>query len=82
MSANYDVLIVGAGPAGLTAGLYASRARVRTCCLERLSPGGQAALTARVENYPGVDVPLSGLELCQRMEKQARAFGLEKKLGA
>jgi len=77
MSANYDVLIVGAGPAGLTAGLYASRARVRTCCLERLSPGGQAALTARVENYPGVDVPLSGLELCQRMEKQARAFGLE-----
>jgi thioredoxin reductase (NADPH) len=77
MSVNYDVLIVGAGPAGLTAGLYASRARVRACCLERLSPGGQAALAARVENYPGVGEPVSGLELCRRMEKQARAFGLE-----
>jgi len=78
MSTNYDVLIIGAGPAGLTAGLYASRARVRTCCLERLpSPGGQAALTGIVENYPGIDEPVAGLELCRRMERQARSFGLE-----
>lgn len=77
MSTNYDMLIIGAGPAGLTAGLYGCRARVRACCLERLATGGQAALTARVENYPGFDEPVSGLELCQRMEKQARAFGLE-----
>lgn len=77
MFTNCDMVIIGAGPAGLTAGLYASRARVHVCCLERLSPGGQAALTARVENYPGVDEPISGLELCRRMEKQARSFGLE-----
>ncbi|MCX5799821.1 MAG: thioredoxin-disulfide reductase [Candidatus Eisenbacteria bacterium] len=77
MSTNYEMLIIGAGPAGMTAGLYASRARVRVCCFERLSPGGQAALTARVENYPGIEDPISGIELCRRMEKQARSFGLE-----
>jgi len=77
MPTDYDMIIVGAGPAGLTAGLYASRARVKTCCIERLSPGGQAALTARVENYPGIEELITGLELCQRMERQARSFGLE-----
>jgi len=74
---RFDVLIIGAGPAGLTAGLYVSRAGWRAGCLERLSPGGQAALTSRVENYPGLEEPVSGFELCRRMEAQARQFGLE-----
>jgi thioredoxin reductase (NADPH) len=72
-----DLIIIGAGPAGLTAGLYACRAKWRACCLERLSPGGQAGLTAKVENYPGFEEPLSGLELARKMEAQARRFGLE-----
>ncbi len=72
-----DVLIIGAGPAGLTAGLYVSRARWSCCCVERISPGGQAALTAKVENYPGFEEPVAGFELCKRMENQARRFGLE-----
>ncbi|KPJ59868.1 MAG: thioredoxin reductase [Latescibacteria bacterium DG_63] len=77
MSANSDVLIVGAGPAGLTAGLYASRAGLRVRCLEKMTAGGTAALTAKVENYPGFDEPISGFDLGQRMEKQARRFGLD-----
>ncbi|MFH0779138.1 MAG: thioredoxin-disulfide reductase [Candidatus Eisenbacteria bacterium] len=77
MSSEYNIVIVGAGPAGLAAGLYAARARMRTCCVESLAPGGQAALTARVENYPGFEEPLSGAELTGRMEAQARRFGLE-----
>ena len=71
------MLIIGAGPAGLTAGLYASRAGWQAGCLERLAPGGQAALTARVENYPGFEEPVSGFELCRKMEAQARQFGAQ-----
>jgi len=74
---RFDVLIIGAGPAGLTAGLYASRAGWRAGCLERLAPGGQAALTAVVENYPGFEQPIGGFELCSRMEAQARKSGME-----
>ena len=74
---RFDVLVIGAGPAGLTAGLYASRAGWRAACLERLAPGGQAALTSRVENYPGFEEPVSGFELTRRMEAQARQFGME-----
>jgi thioredoxin reductase (NADPH) len=74
---RFDVLIIGAGPAGLTAGLYASRAGWKAGCLERLAPGGQAALTSKVENYPGFEEPVSGFELCRKMEAQARQFGLE-----
>ena len=70
-------MIIGAGPAGLTAGLYASRAGWRAGCLERLAPGGQAALTAVVENYPGFEQPIGGFELCSRMEAQARKSGME-----
>ncbi|MBN1504314.1 MAG: thioredoxin-disulfide reductase [Candidatus Eisenbacteria bacterium] len=74
---RFDVLVIGAGPAGLTAGLYVSRAGWRAACLERLAPGGQAALTSRVDNYPGFDEPVSGFELCRRMEAQAKRFGVE-----
>ena len=76
MSKDYELIIIGGGPAGLTAGIYASRARRRTVLLEKQGCGGQMALTWEVENYPGVE-KVSGFELGQRMEKQARGFGLE-----
>ena len=78
----YDVLIIGGGPGGLTAGIYAGRARLKVGMLERLMPGGQVASTEWVENYPGFEEGISGLDLMQRMEKQARKFGLEILSGA
>lgn len=71
-----DLIIIGAGPAGLTAGLYASRARVRTILLERLAPGGQVLTTDLVENYPGFPEGISGYELVERMKRQTEKFGL------
>lgn len=71
-----DLIIVGAGPAGLAAGMYASRARVRVRLLEKGVPGGQVNDTSTVENYPGVGV-ITGAELAAQMESQAKGFGLE-----
>ncbi len=71
-----DLIIIGGGPAGLTAGMYAGRARLRVKLLEKAIPGGQINSTSMVENYPGVE-PISGAELSARMEKQAVDFGLE-----
>jgi thioredoxin reductase (NADPH) len=76
MSKEYELIIIGGGPAGLTAGIYASRARRKTVLLEKQMCGGQMALTWEVENYPGVG-KISGFELGQRMETQAKEFGLE-----
>lgn len=76
MSKEYELIIIGGGPAGLTAGIYASRARRKTILLEKMMCGGQMALTWEVENYPGVG-KISGFELGQRMETQAKEFGLE-----
>ncbi|MDI6782776.1 MAG: thioredoxin-disulfide reductase [bacterium] len=73
----YDVIIVGGGPAGLTAGLYTSRSRLKTLLLERFMPGGQVALTDFIENYPGFPEGIKGLELMQKMEAQAVRFGLQ-----
>lgn len=73
----FDVIIVGGGPAGLTAGLYTSRARLKSLLIERGFAGGQVMTAEWVENYPGFDEGISGIELSQRMEKQARKFGLE-----
>jgi thioredoxin reductase (NADPH) len=74
---EYDLLIAGGGPAGLTAGLYAARARLRTLLIENMAPGGQTTSTFRVENYPGFPDGISGLDLAQAMERQAKRFGLE-----
>ena len=73
---TYDIVIIGAGPAGLAAGLYAARARRRTVLLERAVTGGQIALTSTVENYPGVD-EADGFELGQAMQRQAEKYGME-----
>ncbi|HDN64777.1 MAG TPA: thioredoxin-disulfide reductase [Methanosarcinales archaeon] len=72
----YDVVIVGAGPAGITAGIYAKRARLSTIVIEKLGVGGQIVLSDSVENYPGFP-EISGYELMQKFEEQARSFDLE-----
>ncbi len=74
---KYDLVIVGAGPAGLTSAIYGVRAGLKTAVIEKLIPGGQAALTSTIENYPGFDEPVSGPELMERMKKQAENLGVE-----
>ncbi|RLJ75450.1 thioredoxin reductase (NADPH) [Salisediminibacterium halotolerans] len=76
----YDVVIIGAGPAGMTAAVYTSRANMSTVMLERGMPGGQMANTEDVENYPGYDSIL-GPDLSQKMFDHARKFGAEYKYG-
>ena len=73
----YDILILGGGGAGLTAALYTSRAKLSTLLLEKLTPGGQIALTDLVENYPGFPEGITGGEISQRMEDQAKRYGTE-----
>lgn len=74
---NYDVVIVGGGPAGLTAGLYTSRSRLRTVLIESGLLGGQMTNTELVENYPGFPQGITGDELSRLMEEHAKRFGLE-----
>jgi len=74
---NYDAIIIGGGPAGLTAGLYTSRARLSSLLIENALVGGQMTTTELIENYPGFPQGISGEELSRRMEEQARRFGLE-----
>lgn len=73
----YDVIILGGGPAGYTAALYAARAGLSTLLLERHTIGGQMALTERVDNYPGVEIGTDGFTLGERMRCQAEQFGAE-----
>ncbi len=72
----YDLIIIGGGPAGLTAGLYNARARLDVLLLEQFAPGGQVLTTDRVENYPGFPDGISGFELVDKMIAQAKNFGL------
>ena len=74
---DYDAVIVGAGPAGLTAGIYAARSGLRTLILEGKFAGGLMAEAPFVENYPGFQEGVSGLEMANRMEAQARRFGAQ-----
>ena len=78
----YDLIIVGAGPAGLAAGIYAGRYMLKTLIIEKAQDGGQISQTAEIENYPGlrVDVPESGLTLSDRMTEQVKRFGAERAL--
>jgi len=73
----YDMIIIGGGPAGMTAGLYASRARLRTLLIENGLFGGQMTTTELIENYPGFPQGVSGEELSRLMEEQAKRFGME-----
>lgn len=72
----YDMIIVGGGPAGLTAGLYARRSRLNTLLIEKLIPGGQVLTTDWVDNYPGFPEGISGFDLTDKMRQQAERFEL------
>lgn len=76
----YDVIIVGGGPAGYTAALYAARANLSTLVLEKFSPGGQMATTDMIENYPGFSEGINGFELAMQMKNGAERFGVTSKL--
>lgn len=77
---DYDLIIVGGGPAGLTAGLYASRGGLKTILLEKNMTGGPVMITEDIENYPGFPDGVKSHELMERMTKQAERFGLEMKV--
>ena len=79
MSKLYDVVVLGAGPAGLAAGLYAGRSRLSTVIVEKGKDGGQIAITDEIENYPGQTVEgESGPSLIARMTEQAAKFGCDR----
>jgi thioredoxin reductase (NADPH) len=78
---DYDLIIIGGGPAGLTGGIYAARARLKTLLIEKMILGGQAINSEKIENYPGFPEGISGIELIKRMEDQAKLFGLNTEIG-
>lgn len=73
---DFDLAIIGGGPAGLAAGLYAARAKLNTILIEKVVPGGQILVTDWIENYPGFPEGISGADLVLRMTDQVRKFGL------
>lgn len=79
MSEVYDVIIIGGGPAGLTAGIYSARANLKTLIVDKSKTAGALAYASLIENYPGLERPLSGKELLERIRSQALSFGVEYK---
>ena len=75
MERIYDVIIIGGGPAGYTAALYASRAGLDTLVIEKMGPGGQMALTDIIDNYPGFEEGIDGISLGMKMQAGAERFG-------
>ena len=79
---HYDLIIIGAGPAGLAAAIYAARAAVKTLVVDQSSAGGQVKTTHQVANYPGFIEPVPGYELASNMRKQAEKYGAKFELAA
>ncbi len=73
---KYDVVVVGGGPAGITASIYTARAKLKTLVIEKQSLGGQIVLSDIIENYPGFPEPIKPTELIEKMQKQAEKFGV------
>lgn len=80
MERIYDMIVIGGGPAGYTAALYATRAGLDTVVLEKLSAGGQMALTSQIDNYPGFEEGIDGFELGEKMQAGAERFGARTEL--
>ena len=78
MEKIYDVVIIGGGPGGYTSALYCARAGLSTMVLEKLSAGGQMALTSQIDNYPGFEEGIDGFSLAEKMEQGAERFGFLK----
>lgn len=72
----YDTIIIGAGPAGLSAAIYTGRGMLNTLLIEKMGSGGQAALTDEIDNYPGFPNGINGFDLSQKMEEQVKRFGV------
>jgi thioredoxin reductase (NADPH) len=77
----YDLVVIGAGPAGLAAAMYAAREGMSVAVLEKGAIGGMAAITDRIDNYPGFDAGVGGMELADRLYAHAKRFGADIKLG-
>ncbi|MCK4778521.1 MAG: FAD-dependent oxidoreductase, partial [Actinomycetia bacterium] len=75
MSELHDLIIIGGGPAGLTTGIYSSRSGLDVVLLEKQMPGGQISTSQRVENFPGYSEAITGMELTDKMQEQAKKFG-------
>lgn len=82
MADLYDVIIIGGGPAGLTAGIYCARARFKTLMIEKMVPGGQVMTAFMIENYPGFPEGIQGPDLMEKFIEQGKRFGLETDSGS